>query len=911
MTGVSGAFCVRLARHCAQGAFRPVRLGIGLTVAVLLLSVARARTCAAAPTEIDLASDTAWTARLDDGPPRAIVVPGGGWNSDVQRPPIQVLQGVRDFVLYERPLTIPAEAAGQVIKLRFGAVNYGAEVFLGDQKVGEHHGPLMPFEVDLTGSALPGKEYRLRVKAFHRRHYIHDGKTADVPVGFDFPTGDDEVSQREGRRWFRDWAGQTKFAYGITKSVKLQLLPQVFIKDVFIRTAVSKKQWSGQVWVANATDRPRRLKLSAAFASWNERRWPYPTLPDLEFEAPAGRTVEVDLGPVPWALGPASYWWPNIPFREDYAAELHYLNLTVAEAGRTWQETRHRFGFVEHAEGPFYYTVNGVRVTGFSDATTESQTSYYDSYSRAPAWLPPTGPGTGCPETWRRYLRAGFNCNRICCSLPTEYMMETADETGFMLIPEAPIWGNGVTRFHPVYTPQSIQEMAGYCRNHPSVARYSLANEPREKRDDHWPWRALIDAAAAVDDTRPYVFELEKLGNGRVDGIKTGHAYIMDHYVPIRPVGGFIHGMGEHVWSTDGLEPFAISSQRLRLYDWAYLAPWSWLNFWPNFLEGMNHKLHAWKVNDHADRIDGVDGWNSIPVAAVQKALNPYLVLDREVLMTNPEEMSGVLVTGAKARRSLEVFNGGLAAGHFELKWTVHWDEPGSQSLVEGVGGPFILEAGFHTNRLLEFPVPELPAGVRLRDLYLVLRSFKDGKEAFKEDRLSFAVVDKPLGSLVQFQGTDEDTQGQWQRKYGREGADLIGVENRAPAYAATAWIGDNYYQFEDRTVDRRGLLPFGNPPNDGARTVAVRYGKPVMRLTVDVGDAAHRISLYFLDWPNQGLISDVAVRGPGGLVLDRQSVAEYQGGKYLTWKIRGTVQFIIHNAAIAGAFFDPPEDAK
>jgi hypothetical protein len=72
---------------------------------------------------LDLASDTAWTIRLDDAAPRPVKVPGGGWNSDLQQPPIQVLQDVKDFVLYERKIDMPAVAQDQVVMLRFGAVS--------------------------------------------------------------------------------------------------------------------------------------------------------------------------------------------------------------------------------------------------------------------------------------------------------------------------------------------------------------------------------------------------------------------------------------------------------------------------------------------------------------------------------------------------------------------------------------------------------------------------------------------------------------------------------------------------------------------------------------------------------------------------------------------------------------------
>ena len=166
-----------------------------MILALLLLPVVSLR----AETLIDLASDTAWTLRCDDGPARPIKVPGGGWNSDLQSPRIQVLQDVKDHVLYERKITVPQMMPEQAVELRFGAVTYGCEVFLDGRKVGEHHGPQVAFEIDLTGAATPGKEQVLQVKAFHRRHYLAAkedaaeffGKVAEIPVGWDFPGGGD------------------------------------------------------------------------------------------------------------------------------------------------------------------------------------------------------------------------------------------------------------------------------------------------------------------------------------------------------------------------------------------------------------------------------------------------------------------------------------------------------------------------------------------------------------------------------------------------------------------------------------------------------------------------------------------------------------------------------------------------
>jgi len=114
------------------------------------------------------------------------------------------------------------------------------------------------------------------------------------------------------------------------------------------------------------------------------------------------------------------------PFREDYRSTLHWLHLTVVEHGQPRHERRQRFGFVEHAEGPYYYTVNGVRYTSFSDSNSYGQVGEYDCWTETPCFQPPHGSVLGCLETWRRYQRIGFNSMRLSTSVPTRTMLDTA-----------------------------------------------------------------------------------------------------------------------------------------------------------------------------------------------------------------------------------------------------------------------------------------------------------------------------------------------------------------------------------------------------------------------------------------------------------------------------------------------------
>ncbi len=855
--------------------------------------------------EIDLASDTAWTLSADGGPERPIKVTAGGWNSDRQEPPIAA-DAVKDYVVYRRKIEVPDEAKGNAAKLLFGGCNYGAEVWLDDRKVGEHHGPMTPFEIDLTGVAQPARTHTLRVKAWHRFHY---GTPPSVPAPFDFTAGVSKV-----------WPGNTKFPYGLTGHVRLVVYPAIHVADVFVRPSVSKHTLAWDVWIANTAKEPHTVALRSSLAAWGGKAWPYPTLPDRPVTIAAGSKQKVTVS-APWNLGPESCWWPNIPFREDYRATLHWLNLTLVEHGKPLHERRERFGFVEHAEGPYYYTVNGVRYTSFGDSNSYGQVGEYDCWTETPCFQPPHGPFKGCPETWRRYQRIGFNSMRLSTSVPTRCMLETADEAGYMLIPEGGSWGNGTSTFHAEYFASQLQETIRSVRNHPCVARYSLANEslPENPEKPDNPWRGLIDAALEVDNTRPFVFEVNPgIGTGPVPGMKRGHAHRMQHYDPIVKGGDHLRGMGECAWATDGMDTFPLMAMKMRLNDYAHFAPWSWVNFWPNFLEGMSHERHPWKANNHADRNDGGDGWGSPGVMLVQRALAPYLVVDRAQLGSSPTtRRSGDGPTarpyrapryrpGGAVSRAVEVFNGELSGRVLELKWEAHWDAPDGELLREGRIGPIEVEPGFHVTRNVEFPLPT--AILRERALYLVLESLKDGKSVYREDRVHFLVLPASAAlpaSSTRFIGLDEKTQGDWRGKYGSVGHDVSGVATSLPADVRVDWSGANTYTWAAKTDEPRALAR-----TDSGRVAACRYAGQI-ELLVELPAKGARLSLYYVDWDRTRAKQTFTVWGEDGSILDRREVDNLRGGCYLTWEIRGWVHIAIEheggpNAVVSGLFLDP-----
>jgi hypothetical protein len=616
---------------------------------------------------------------------------------------------------------------------------------------------MMPFDVDITEYVKSGREYELKVISYPQWHYNYE-----VPHGFVY------YESRYHPDTKPDWASEsgwgTKFSYGITKYIRLKVLPAVYIENIFVQPSVADSSLKYEVWIKNHSARSKNVVINSRLSSWNDYDWNYPDFDPVDAVIGSGETKKITVGPVVWNLGEQSYWWPNKPFREDYKAVLHNLTVTINEKYKKWDTRTQRFGFVEWAEGPdtarsLYYMVNGVRINQVSDGTPEPAMSEYDCYSVSPAFLPPTDSTLGCSETWKRYMRLGISANRIHQSTPTEYMMDAADETGFMLIPETAIRGCQTQNWNDIYLPQAVMELAAFCRNHPSVCRYSLQNEA----DSAWI-PVLIDSMKIIDPLRPLVFEDDEINRpARIEG-KTGHAYGMLHYTDYPKPAIILTGMGEYAWhwadrtkwgpvqpsAEGGLEEFVYWGGDMRRWDIVYMAGWDFINYWPNFLEGMTWAKHAWKQSSyHRDRVDGEDGWNSPVTRWMQKYFNPYLVMDTGIHeMNGPEsdlsewpEFTSAYFTGDTIVRNLVIFNDGLKGNDFNFSWEARWDSAEGELADSGSITKMKIEPGFHKNINLKFEVPVME--LKERRLYLVLKSELEVKEVFREDDIFFLVMSR------------------------------------------------------------------------------------------------------------------------------------------------------------------------
>lgn len=173
------------------------------------------------------------------------------WNDQTQDPALRTHLGSG---WYERKVWIPLEWRTKRVVIRFGAVNYRADVWLNGEFLGSHEGGYTPFEVDVTSTAEFGEENLLVVRADCRL-------SADtVPMG-NFPQ---ELGSTNYYGQYPSTAGDFFPYCGINRSVLLCATPVARISDVAVGPSVHEDGSATVSLSASITGGNEPMSLSAA-----------------------------------------------------------------------------------------------------------------------------------------------------------------------------------------------------------------------------------------------------------------------------------------------------------------------------------------------------------------------------------------------------------------------------------------------------------------------------------------------------------------------------------------------------------------------------------------------------------------------------------------------------------------------
>jgi beta-glucuronidase len=384
---------------------------------------------------------------------------------------------------YRRSFFIPSTWTGQAVSLKFGAVNYLADVWLNGTWLGYHEGGSTPFAFDATAAARPGRRNVVVVRvdnpAWGSRNDI-------VPWGL--------------ADWW-NFGGLIRpvwlEAANPVQVVRADVVPHLDGADVsvVVRNAgpstvspgLTVEVYPARSATGNLLDPdPRRLIPTRSSAVVTQ---------DLDAgQLNPGDVARIDGG---FLIAGAETWSPLTP-------NLYVLRVTLSNEGRPTDVLHELFGLRQVTVDPSRPAVdlNG-RAVVLPGVAVHDQELVESAGGAVTGHLPAPSEVLDALERARsvgaRLLRPGH-------APPNPVLLDLADRLGLAVWEEIPLYhytpqtfGIAMARGIPQ---QMLREMALRDMNHPSVLFHGLANESTGDDDRQRALTELRDVDRGIDGTR-------------------------------------------------------------------------------------------------------------------------------------------------------------------------------------------------------------------------------------------------------------------------------------------------------------------------------------------------------------------------------------------------------------------------
>jgi beta-galactosidase len=269
---------------------------------------------------------------------------------------------------------------------------------------------------------------------------------------------------------------------GIYRDVRLRVLPQVFLSDLFAlpadvltgqpRVDVECTMDSAATTHTTGTLQVELLDGSARIAA---------QVANVAVSSPGTSTAKLSLT----GFGPVSLWSPDSP-------KLYTVRATLNLPGLGSHVLTRRIGFREASFRPDGFFLNGKQLTLFG-------LNRHQLYPYA---------GMAMPARVQRkdaeILKNELNCNFVRCSHypQSPAFLDACDELGLLVWEEAPGWHNlSATPAWQDLVVQNVRDMIVRDRSRPSVVIWGT--RLNETRDNPGLWAATRQAARDLDGSRP------------------------------------------------------------------------------------------------------------------------------------------------------------------------------------------------------------------------------------------------------------------------------------------------------------------------------------------------------------------------------------------------------------------------
>jgi len=836
----------------------------GLAITTLLAAVALA---GAAPRR-DVSLNGQWEYRLAEeltAPPREgqwrrCVVPGYLRGVDYQR------------AWFRRSFVVPQAFAGQRIKLRFGGVKYDSRVYVNGRHVGGCFGGYQPFEADVTDVVHSGRPNELVVGC-------HDWTGIFTPGKVDFG---------KRREWHRVRGiprdkilapiGGLYGLYGIWDDVTLRSHPAVYVKDLFIKPSVRRRELVVDYILANESEADGEVVLTAAV---EDKGRDILHLPKTRVRVPAGKTATTTVR-TRW---PNPHLWSYVdPYLYHLRTELSTGETRGRDPPPTSDTVRIRFGFREFwVEGPDFY-LNGSKI-----------------HLLASSGWPPHAPKSReeMAQFWRALKKCGCVAFRTHTQPWRSDWYDVADEVGILIIVEGAVWNDDyVYRINdPVFWDNYARHLHAMIRrdkNHPSVIMWSLENELYGGRmnDDSPAKKDLIRMGRLVrkwDPTRPFFYESDG-DPGRVAdviGIHYPHEY--PHYTcwpneahwlakPKRIGHRFHNGETEFFWRKRKplyIGEFLWLPSRDPSWHTVFFGDDAYIDYRRYRNRG---KAECWKMQILGYRHHGVSGicpWTVVEGGRLDESNVLWQAHKHayQPIAAYCHDYDRRFYAGEKVSRRVEVFNHILKPSKLTLAWTLSRD---GNTVAEGSEK---VELGPAGQQMLQITVPMPDADRRTPVLWRVTLD-RDGRRVFDETH-HYAVFPRPTLPKVAARIGLYDPKGSTRQLFEAHGFRTEPVESLARFDHGLAVLVIGAGAFEERPK-APPLIGRVAPEREALqRFVALGGRLLVLEQTAypeglfDLNLTAHHSTMTFPQWP-----SHPALRG-----VERDDLKFWRGDHLVTAK--------------------------
>jgi beta-galactosidase len=364
--------------------------------------------------------------------------------------------------VYRRHFDAPPGHHGSRVFLDFAAAMTKATVTLNGTTVADHLGGYLPFSVELTGLLRPeGNLVAVRLDSTFNLNVPPDRPAPERTISVDY------------------WQPG-----GIYRDVRLRVVPQVFLADVFAKPVNVLDPAGRQVVVQATVDAASGLsgpahvtaRLLGDGGEIASARVP------VAVAGPGQVTVTATLS----GLDGIRLWDIDDPALYTVAAELHL-------GGEPVDEHRVRTGFREARFALDGFYLNGRRVKLFGADRHQ--------------FFPFTGGAMPARVQARdvEIMRRELNCNMVrCAHYPqAEAFYDACDELGLLAWEEAAGWGYLGDDAWKALAYRDVGEMIVRDRNHPSIIIWGA--RLNETPNDTAFYTSTNELAHALDDSRPTV----------------------------------------------------------------------------------------------------------------------------------------------------------------------------------------------------------------------------------------------------------------------------------------------------------------------------------------------------------------------------------------------------------------------